>query len=73
MARERPAAAAATAEAGPLGAAYLEVASRTELAKRLRDVWEHLTKLSQVRVCAGLCAWVCVVCWWLPSLVCRFD
>jgi len=33
----------------PLGEAYLTEAgnSRTELAKRLKDVWEHLTKLSQ--------------------------
>lgn len=40
-----------------LGGQYLEAAAnRTELAKRLRNVWLHLTKLSQAR---GVCAYAC--------------
>lgn len=62
MGRERPAAPSRGSGEAPLGGAYLEaVASRVELAKRLRDVWEHLTKLSQVRFVA--CGWAGGVVW----------
>ncbi|TFJ85174.1 hypothetical protein NSK_003597 [Nannochloropsis salina CCMP1776] len=46
MARNR----SSTSERGnaPLGSKYLDAAtSRTDLAKRLKEVWEHLTTLSQ--------------------------
>ncbi len=47
MARDRPAPPARGCVDAPLGGAYLETTSKAELAKRLKDVWEHLAKLSQ--------------------------